>query len=292
MDSDFAKRILDLNEPFGERELKVAYYREALRHHPDKNHSEEAANKFKEINEAYTYLRNHLEMKEDTCDRGYLSMIKGCIQTLLPDLKWDDLFVDTTIGGLLSDYRKVSLEVFRHLSKGKALEIYSFLATYRSVFHLSDDTLKDMLSIIHRKNIHDNIILLNPTVTDLLSDQIYKLDLFGHTFYVPLWHNEVIFDISGNDLIVKNIPELENNIVIDNQNHIHLSKNSTIQYCLEESALTILLGQKVFHIPTSELFVRSHQIYILHHSGILLADHNDLYNTDRRGHIFIHLSLS
>ena len=222
MNYNAAKDMLYLEEPFDERDIRTAYYKQALKYHPDKNDSIKAAERFKEINSAYIYLQEYTNIEVDNeYNLSYLSIIKKCITTMLPDLNWNDLFVNTTMSSILNDCQKVSLHIFDHLSKEKSLEIYSFLVTYKDILNLSDEILQKMLSIIHSKSIHDNIIILNPNITDLLDDQIYKLNIFDKQFYVPLWHNEVIFDISGNDLIVKNIPELEENIIIDNNNNIH-----------------------------------------------------------------------
>ena len=50
--------ILGVNKDAGEDEIKSAYRRLAKKYHPDLNKTEEAANKFKEINEAYEVLGN------------------------------------------------------------------------------------------------------------------------------------------------------------------------------------------------------------------------------------------
>ena len=291
MDYRMAIKTLQLQEPFTEKDIRTAYYKEALKYHPDKNASNEAVERFKKINSAYTYLQEYSNIQIEEDNLSYLSIIKKCITTMLPNLKWDDLFLDTTINSIITDCQKISLQIFDHLSKEKSLEIYSFLVTYKDILNLSDDVLQKMLSIIHNKSVHDNIIILNPNITDLLEDQIYKLDIFKQPFFVPLWHNEVIFDISGNDLIVKSIPDLEKNVVIDNDNNIHYYQTRSLQDCLSQSHLKINIGEKLFNIPTAELFIREEQIYILHYKGILLADHTNLYNTDKRGHIFVHLTL-
>ena len=48
--------ILGVNKGASEDEIKSAYRRLAKKYHPDLNKTEEAANKFKEINEAYEVL--------------------------------------------------------------------------------------------------------------------------------------------------------------------------------------------------------------------------------------------
>ena len=55
-----------------------------------------------------------------------------------------------------------------------------------------------MKQIVQAKMKDDNIIILQPALKDVLKDKIYKLEISDTIHYVPLWHNELYFDISKN----------------------------------------------------------------------------------------------
>jgi hypothetical protein len=293
MDFNTAVEILGIGNKFTDRELKKAYYKNAIKYHPDKNGGcEEATEKFKKIKKAYDFLSNESNVQENIDDMSYSSIIKKCIYFVMPDFQWDEMFLDSTIQTVLKDCKKASMKLFEQLSKDKAFEVYVFLSKHKDILNLEDNMLNDMLDIIKNKTKHDNIVILNPDINDLLNDKIYKLEVGESIFYVPLWHNEIIYDdISGNDLIIRNIPELDENVYIDNKNHVHIEVDKNICDLFKEGKLNINLGDKVYDIPGKNISILKTQTIVLNNSGILLADHDNLYNVEKRGDIYIHLSI-
>jgi len=291
MEYETAVQILGLDIAFDEKELKTAYYKMALRYHPDKNKTADASECFRQCKQAYDVLRDDMHMNVDEVEMDYGEMIKKCLSLLVPGLNWKGLFIDTTIFGLVRDCEKISLQVFSGLGKDRALEVYELLSKYQDVFQLSDGLLSDMGEIIKCKMAEDNRIVLNPQLADLLSDKVFKLEIFEKAFYVPLWHTELCFDISGNDLIVVCIPELEEHVRIDNNNNVYSQFSGKISDVLRDGEIVVKLGGKLFKIPGENLSIKKHQTYVFRNSGLLIVDDNHMYDTSTRGHIYVDIRL-
>ena len=286
-----ALKILDISGEITLNVVKKQYYKMALRFHPDKNKDTVAVERFRECNDAYVYLQEYLNVEIEDINLNYLSLIKKCIRTMFPNIQWDDIFLDSTVTGILKNCKKASLKIFKGINKEKGLELYAFLSTHREVFSLSDSILKEMYTILQKKMKRDNIIILNPTIDDLLDDKIYKLEISERKFLVPLWHYEVCFDVSGADLIVQSLPDLEDHIFIDNYNNIICQFEGKIQRVLDTQQITIKIGSKFFTIQGEKLQITNSQTYVLRNMGILIVDEDNLYSTRQRGHIYVEIKL-
>jgi len=293
MDWETACKTLKIEQKHTERCLKKAYYKLALKYHPDKNKSSDAEEKFKKINEAYCYLLQHHGSYKGVpeIDTNYRDIIKNCIRYFTPDITWNDLFLDTTLDNIINNCGKLSLRLFKDLKKEKSIELFEFLSNHREIFGISDDIINQMKEILKEKMRDDNIIILNPSLTDLLNDSVYKLDFDGKIYYIPLWHNEVVFDHSGNDLIIKCIPDLEEHITINNRNDLHCMYEGPISHVLRNTNLKVTLGEKNFIIEGKNLVIKKNQTVILRNKGILKINSEHLFSTEERGDIYIDIKL-
>ena len=137
---------------------------------------------------------------------------------------------------------------------------------------------------------NDNIVILNPSISDLLDDKLYKLEIQGEEIYIPLWHHEMYYDLSHNDLIVQCIPDLEKNIKIDKTNNIHYNIDWSIEEVFEKTYMDIELGNKKYRIQSKELLITKFQTFIFKKEGILLIKDN-LYNNEERADIIVYINL-
>lgn len=294
MDFKKAISILDLNDPFTEKELRKAYYKKALRWHPDKNRGsgeETAKDKFQNLGEAYAFLQKYKKITIENIPTTLREIIERCLSFLKTENQWEDIFLQTTIRTLLLNYQKIPIKIFEALTKERCLEVYDFLMKHKLLFSISDEWLERMKEIIKKKMVSDCIIVLNPTIDNMLDDTIYKLTLDNQTFYVPLWHHELCYDASGKDIIINCIPELEDHIILDDNNNLYVTIKSPIAEILNREKLVVTLGAKVFEIPASELKIKKQQYYMLYNKGVLQIDPDDMYSSSCRGDIHLRINL-
>jgi len=290
--------------------LKKKYHKLALKNHPDKNgNTPESNEKFKNINEAYDYLKREIkyhdnepdinldESKVDKEDKKqssvYFEMLKLFMKTILEG-KYNEI-VSQIVNEIVCGAKKISFKLFEDLDKDTTLNIWSFLSKNQSVLHLSEDVLLEVHEIILQKFQNVKIFKLNPSINDLFNNNLYKLYVDDKLYLVPLWCNEVYFDGSGCEIIVLCEPELPENVTIDDNNNIYTEIIVNIQVDLykllkNEMNIVINIGEKDFMIPLSELFIKKDQFFKIKNQGLSKIT-NDIYDVSEKNDIIVKVSL-
>jgi hypothetical protein len=141
---------------------------------------------------------------------------------------------------------------------------------------------------------------LNPSISDLLDNKLYKLNVDGNICFVPLWMRESYFDISGYEVIVLCKPDLPENIHIDENNNIHVRLSIDIcnplvkiyiQQNVPYSIKPFIHGEQVYEIPLSELYLKSHQMYTLEQCGICISNDNEYDDVSNKANIVFHIHM-
>ena len=287
IESDCKNKNLDI--------LKKQYHKLALKHHPDKPNGN--TEKFKEIKDAYDYLINHYNIKDnnstnnvtETYDNLFVNVVENIIKNSKGFQKFDNLFIRTTLKSILASCNVYSVKVFSQLDIDKCQLIYYFLSQNKDFFYLDNDQLMEFKKVIQEKMKNNNIILLNPSLNDLFQDNIYKLEINEETHYIPLWHDEVIID----KMIIKNIPDISENITISKNHDIIIKETASINNLFTNGYITINISNKSFTINSNDVKISKYpQLIVFKNEGKLIPNKQNLYDNKKRSNIIIELTLT
>lgn len=261
--------------------LKKQYRRLALKNHPDKNNNTPGSTiRFQQINEAYDYLRRELKHLSDDDDDDnldgsgsslYSDILTGFMKTMFGGAHGDIL--TKVVNDIITAGKKISSRLFDDLDKDTAFNVYSFLSTNRSVLHLSQDILDLIRDVVLKKYDNIEVYRLNPSILDMMNNNLYKLYVNETLYLVPLWHNEAYFDGSGCEIMVICDPELPTGITLDDDNNIYVetvihASNDLVGIILENGSIQVKVGEKIFKIPINQLQMKTEQYYRIKNEGI------------------------
>ena len=294
MNFNKACSILQINSTFSEIDLKKAYRIMALKHHPDKNpnNQKESEEKFKEIQESYEYLNNYLQYNKEKKDikLDYKSIFSDFLSSFFTNGSPE---VNNIVNSILRDGQNASIKLFEKLDKDKAIKIFEFINTYQYILYVSKETVDKLKEIINKKIENDNMIILNPSLEDLLNDNIYVLTFEEEKYFIPLWHDEIYYKNknNNNDIVVKCIPELPDNISLDNNNNLIINVTFSISEILNKEYVTYNIGTISYDINVTKLHVKRIQQYLIKGKGISIIQSNEIYDNTKKGNVIFQIHL-
>ena len=290
--------------------LKKQYRKLALKNHPDKNNNTKESNeKFKQINEAYNYLKReirhfnqedtyeendeHLDENADLNSSLYFNILRSFMKTVFEG-KYNEIIINI-VNDIITAGKQMSVKVFDDLDKDTTLNIYTFLSNNRTTLHLSQEILNIIRDIVIKKYDNVEVYKLNPSINDLLNNNLYKLHVNNELFLVPLWHNESYFDGSGCEIMVICEPELPNGITIDDDNNICIETEISAYHQLPDDIMDngfvgIEIGGKDFTIPLSNLYMKREQYYRIKNEGLVKIK-KDIYDISEKTDIIVKINI-
>jgi len=286
-------------------ELKRQYRINALLYHPDKNLSTDTTQKFQEIKEAYEYILQYDGHSADDTDedydlnepnisgetKGYAHMLSSFIKNIVRGEPNNQLFY-TILKRISGVCESSAFDTLQKLDTQTLIKIYEIIKIYSKSMHFGEDFLQKIETMITNKVNEQECIILNPTLDDLFENNLYRLTVNNHTYIVPLWHNELVYDNSGNDIYVKCNPILPENIEIDDANNIKIKVSYNIKDIWNIEKLYINIGTKcTIPLITSTLKLTQNQNISIADGGISRINVKDVYDITKKSNIHINVTL-
>jgi len=205
MDISKACEILEIeiSNSFTLAEVKKAYYKASLKHHPDHNIGDIDSNaRFQKINEAYTFLSTYIQIKQEHKQHQHEHMQEQGHEE--KDNIDDDIIIKFIKTLIDFNIKEISLTAFEGLNKDNSLKIFEYIEKYSSMLGLEPEFIESVRKLTREKMKNDIVIIINPTIENIMNNELYKLEYNNENYYVPLWHDEISYDISETEyLIVK-----------------------------------------------------------------------------------------
>lgn len=322
-----AREVLGVSRDCSSAELNKRYRILALRLHPDKNgNTPEATAAFQELNAAYRMLSdtsnafnafNSADKSDDNDDvveetATYSDIFMHFIKSLFRKtghFKKEETgpILLNLLHRIVNDYASVSVNAaLDSLDPSVLFQLYETLEQYNAAIRMDSGIFEEVTRILREKMQKNNIIILKPSLKDVIQNNISVLKVEGHTFYVPLWHSELHYRIdpdptntdsdSGKQLVVKCMPDLPPHMSIDANNELHVDVRADIKELLNSSgeALRIpLYDSECLELPVRDLRIVARQTLQLpnHKHGISLICATDIYEARSKAPICVHVHL-
>ena len=297
MDLQKACDILEITpNTFSSATVKKAYYKLALKWHPDKNKGDlAAAEKFREVCDAYNYLSERSPESGldeiSTTETDYTSMFTQFVRTTTGiDLKNSQ--VSDALSEMKKNYEDTTVKMFEGLDRESSLKLYKYLQTYSSIFGFDKEYIERLENALEKKMQDDKLVIIEPTIDNLLKNDVYALEHNGNTYYIPLWHDELEYDLTDYSLVVKIRPKLPNNISIDEDNRLHIYITLNINDIFNKEVYNVNIGEKTYTIRVRELLLKAKQTVIFKGEGLATINTKNVFAIGELSDVYIHVSLT
>lgn len=281
---------INTTETINSELIKKKYRILALKYHPDKNKSEDASNRFIEIQESYEYLLHHYNYTDNEKNQNYYNILQTFLNNMFPEQQHSTL-IFYIFEKIISKCEKRALNTLNNLDVNILNQLYNIIILYKDSLHINDDIINQIASIIKNKHINQETIILNPTINDLFENNLYKLQYENKTYIIPLWHHELIYDTGEHDFTIKCIPILPNNIQVDNNNNITINLTYHISDIWEKNEIHFSIDNFNFYFHKNQLKLQEKQTIKIYNQGISKINTIDVFNVNNKSNIYANITL-
>jgi hypothetical protein len=271
--------------------LKKQYHRMALLYHPDKNsNTVESKEKFQLVQEAFHVLKRELDLEngdttneEPSVSNDYTDILKMFINGVIQGKYNDILF--SMLKNIFSGCKEIAIQLLDDVDHDTCLFIYDFFTKYKTILQVDDATFEKVQQALMKKCMDSQVYIVRPELQDLFDNNVFKLNIQEKLYYVPLWHDELYFD---ENIIVKCIPNLPDNIEIDEYNNIWITMKIPFTFSLlEQKEIEVSIANKQFFVPVDKLRLRKFQTHVFYEKGISIINEKNMYDIDKKANIVV-----
>lgn len=285
--------LLDLKDDdnLNEEIINKQYKKMALKCHPDKGGSNQD---FIDIQEARDNLLEYIKIKKEIYNEENIfgSIFNNVLNSFSNDSQ-REIIKNNMINKMINKIENISFNFISLLEKEHIYQIYKILSINKNLWNIDNNILEKMKNILTERMKKEKIIILNPSLSDIYENNIYKLIYDGHTFCVPLWHSEMYFDINEEELIIKILPDFDDTTWVDDKNNIHYYYRLPITNdILNDEFIKIQHYKKELFIPRERLKLKKYQTYTFENEGISTINENNIYDIDDKSNLIIHIHMN
>jgi hypothetical protein len=282
--------------------IKKQYRRLALKYHPDKNPTSEAKIRFLEITESYEFFCDLYFSSEPTNIKNnftvsYSELLKDFLNSIFCEGNiYGNIYVTQILQQVIEKMTKLcedkSIEILKRLNKQMLTKLYEIMFNNKDILLVNDTFLEKIYGILDEKTKNDLCVILNPSLEDLFDHNLYKLHHKNQIFIIPLWHHELVYDVSGTDLYVKCFPMLPDNITIDSDNNIIVEITVDIETVFNDGGINVELVDQWFRIPAKDIRLLRDQTVVIKGVGIPVIQTDNIYDINRKSNIIVDIFLT
>lgn len=293
MNRTHAYQILGVSATDSLDEIKKRYRLQILKYHPDKNRQPEAAEKFRETKEAYDYLIQDDYLSPET--PSYEDVLKSVLSNLFDESNESitSKIARVLLNKLIKQCNTNLSTYLRKIDKRVLTLAYTILSKYQDAFHIPAEFLESIHSILEEDD-RPECILLNPSLEDLFSENVYKLKYKDTTYLVPLWHHDMVYDYKGTDLHVKCFPILPDHMEIDEWNNLYVYLEYDVLDLFEKEkareSVEVEIGSRTFSFRPSQLRMTDEQQEIEYGQGIPHIHLKNIFDVSVKQKVYLCIS--
>jgi hypothetical protein len=296
MNDKLAMTILEIEEHeiLTEALIKKKYRNKALKCHPDKNKSKYSNGQFLDVKNAYDYLNDKIgiEFKMNSYSELLYDFLKERVQMNDSSINASATLLNIIIEKLTNKCEEKMINILENIDKGVLLEIYKLIIANDAIFgHIDKSIMERLKNTIEDRRKNDELIILNPTLDDLMEFNVYKYKIHEQQLIIPLWHRELTYDISNSDIIVNCNPVLKDGHFIDELNNIHIKFEIKLLDIWNMSIYKFVIGKKEYELQIDNLQMRPYQTITLKACGIPRINRTNIYDISELGNVVMHIHI-